>query len=95
MENLLVRRVWRGSDKLLVGRASEVFDMGYHGRVAIRQSSFLLTSSNIADVGRYTGIYDDIVFPGIIIDAQPPENDESSTGVDLLRKVSKDRPQGR
>lgn len=46
-------------------------------------------------MGRYASIDDDIVFPGVIVNAKTSQNGKASTGMDFLRETSKSGSQSR
>lgn len=92
MEDLFIGRIGGRTDLLPLSRAGEILDMRNHGRSAVGQSGILLASADTPDVRGDSGVDDDIVFAGVIIDTQTSENDEATASVDFLRQVSQCRP---
>ena len=79
MKHLFIRGVCRSADNVVRMCSGKIFN--------VVQNTFpplILDATNLADMGRNTGVDENIVFPGIVIDRKGAEDKEPSAVVKLL-----------
>ena len=79
VEYLLVRSICRRANSVFRMCEGKIFDM-------IQNSFFplILHTTQFTDIGREAGVYYYVVFPGIIVNRNGAENEESSSIVKFL-----------
>jgi len=91
MEDLLVVRVGRCSDRSFLGGVAKVLDVREYQGGAVCVALVLLSTSNISYVRTDSGVDDDVLFARVGIYTQATQNKKATTEVELLRLLSQYR----
>lgn len=90
MEDLLVRSIGWSADATALLCAREVLDVVQYHICRLPVPLVVLTASDGCDVRRDTGVYDDVLFSGMVCDWQTSQNLEAVTEVQFPRYITQD-----
>lgn len=83
MKDLFVGRVGWRANGASGRRPGDILDMREHQGGAIGKALVLLAAAHVADMGRDPGVDDDVVVARILVDAEPSQDEEPPTQVQL------------